>query len=469
MTDQIGVALLAAGAGTRLKVKTAKPLIRLLGKRLVDFSIDAVESFFQQKSLKGKFGVVVGHQKEEVEGYLEERYVEKFSYPIQHQQLGTADALRSYFNDCPWAKDTKYTLILCADTPLLTADVFEKLHSTLEEKNLDGVCASFSVDQPFGYGRIIKGNSGFRIIEEKDASDEQRKITEVNSGLYIVKTDYVLKELKTIDSNNKSGEFYLTDIFKENGNVEAILFEDAQTFLGVNTLVQLEEARSVLNLRKIRSLQLNGVNFLDSKTCYVEESVEIEAGATIFPSVTLLGKVLIKEDALIEQSCVIKNAEIGSGTVIKAFSYLEDAVVQSDCAIGPFARLRKGTEVSDGVKIGNFVETKQAKLDKKVAISHLSYVGDAEVGENTNLGCGFITCNYDGEKKHLTKIGKDSFIGSDTQMIAPINIGDKVFVASGSTINQDIPSEGFAIARGKQTIKEGMAKRFLKGKFAIKK
>ncbi|MDC1173749.1 bifunctional UDP-N-acetylglucosamine diphosphorylase/glucosamine-1-phosphate N-acetyltransferase GlmU, partial [Bacteriovoracaceae bacterium] len=428
MTDQMGVALLAAGAGTRLKVKTAKPLIRLLGKRLVDFSISAVDDFLESKKLAGKFGVVIGHQKEEVKEYLESVYSNdsrsEFSYPIQEQQLGTADALKCFFKDCPWAKDTEYTLILCADTPLLTSDIFESLYNVIKEENIDGVCATFSVDNPSGYGRIVRSQKGFVIVEHKDSSEEQLKIKEVNSGLYLVKTKFVLEQLKTIDSNNKSNEFYLTDIFKFDSNVKAIEFEDADSFLGVNTMIQLEQARLNLITRKIRTLQCEGVNFINSQNCYIEEGVEIESGATIFPSVTLLGNTKINSDVLVEQGCVIKNSTIAEDTVVKAYSYIEDTAIQKNCAIGPFARLRKGTEIADQVKIGNFVETKQVKLDKNVAISHLSYVGDAEVGENTNLGCGFITCNYDGEKKHLTKIGKDSFIGSDTQMIAPVNIGD---------------------------------------------
>ena len=212
----------------------------------------------------------------------------------------------------------------------------------------------------------------------------------------------------------------------------------------------------------------NNVNFIHKDSAFIDDGVEIGEGSTIHPNVYLYGNTKIGKNCTIEPGVLIRDSEISDNTTIKAYSYLEGANVSSGAAIGPFARLREGTVIGEDCKIGNFVETKKSVLDKKVTVSHLSYVGDAEIGENSNIGCGFITCNYDGEAKHKTVIGKNNFIGSDTQMIAPVTVGDSCFVASGSTINQDVPSKGFAISRAKQVVKEGMAKRFLKGKWSIK-
>lgn len=470
MADKIGVAILAAGLGKRMGTEVAKPLIPLMGQKLVDYPLAAAVNFCALQSLEVNVGVVVGHQKEEVMSYMKERHSKvELKFPIQKEQKGTADALRSYFEGCPEAKDTDYTLVLCADTPLLTANELQILWETLKNKNLDSVAASFQAKSPYGYGRIVRGEKGFKIVEEKDANEEQRAIDEVNSGLYLFNTKTVLEGLEQVDSNNEAGEFYLTDVFKEGANVEAILFEDATPFLGINNPVQLGSALHQLKVRINKEHQANGVLLLEAAHTYIEPTVQIEAGATIFPNCYLHGSTKVSTGATLEPGCVVKDSQVGGDVVVKAYSYLEQAKIAKGCQVGPYARLRPGTELGEKCKIGNFVEVKKAKLDPSVSVSHLSYVGDAEIGENVNIGCGFITCNYDGASKHKTVIGKNSFIGSDTQMIAPVNLGESVFVASGSTINQDVPDEGFALSRSRQIIKEKMAGRFLKGKWAIKK
>jgi len=467
--DKIGVAVLAAGLGKRIGKKVAKPLVPLMGLRLVDYPLMAAINFARTNEVESKFGIVVGHQKEEVQNYVENRGYSDMSFPVQEEQLGTADALKSYYEGCSWAKDTDYTMVLCADTPLLTETELNQLWKTLKNNNWDAIAATFNVENPFGYGRIIRSEKGFSIVEEKDATADQRKIEEVNSGLYIAKTSYVLEQLYGIDSNNEAGEFYLTDIFKFGLNVGVDCFSDASGFLGVNNPVQLEEALTVLKAKINRYHQENGVHILDSQNTYIESSVTIEKGTTIYPGCFLHGNTKIGSECMIEPGSIIKNSIIASESDIRAYSYLEEAIVHDKCSIGPYARLRPGTDIGKGSKIGNFVEIKKAKLGEKVGVSHLSYVGDAEIGENVNIGCGFITCNYDGAEKHLTKIGKNSFIGSDTQMIAPVEIGESAFVASGSTINQNVPDQGFAIARGRQVTKEKMATKFLRGKWSIKK
>lgn len=466
MTDKIGIVLLAAGEGKRLKLSVPKPLAPLNDQKLIDYPIGAAKQFLKENKLDSAFSIVVGHKKEMVMDHLANREME---FPVQEQQLGTADALRSYFAGTKNSHDCQLTLVLCADTPLLTSDVLGELYQKLNNENLDAVAATFKAETPNNYGKIIRAEKGFRIVEEKDATEEQRKINEVNSGLYLFKTSFITEGLKKIDSNNKAGEFYLTDVFQEGANVDALCFEDQNLFLGVNNLQQLEEARSILNRKKVDSLMGEGVVIIDPATVYIQESVQVGKDTIIYPNTFLMGNTEIGSGCTIEPGCIIKDSKVSDRVTLKAYSHLEKTQVGSECAIGPYARLRPGTILGENTKIGNFVETKNSVLDKGVAVSHLSYVGDAEIGEDTNIGCGFITCNYDGEQKHKTTIGKGVFIGSDTQMIAPITIGDQSYVGSGSTINKDVPEKAFAIARGRQENKPNLAQRFLKGKWKIDK
>ncbi|MAX67466.1 MAG: bifunctional UDP-N-acetylglucosamine diphosphorylase/glucosamine-1-phosphate N-acetyltransferase GlmU [Bacteriovoracaceae bacterium] len=464
MLDRINAVILAAGKGTRLKIDTAKPLCPALGKCLVDYVVEGLTRFGQDLDLN----FVVGHQRELVESHLLRQFSQmKFNFAHQQEQLGTGHAVQVFFEKFPLAWENKYTLIVCADTPLITSEVYQRLYEELIDNNYDAVCASFIAQRPFGYGRINHGEVGFDIVEEKDASQEQRKITEVNSGLYLFKTSHIKKYLNDLDDNNQSGEFYLTDLLKKDLNVKAIKFEQEIDFLGVNNLVQLEMAEKVLAQRKKEKLMLAGVRMINADSIYIEDQVEIEPGSVLHPNVQLFGHTKIAAEVEIEAGCILKNSVIGAGSQIKAYSYLEGTQVRKNASIGPMARLREGTIISDNCRVGNFVETKKTLLHDGVKVSHLSYVGDAEIGENTNIGCGFITCNYDGANKHKTTIGKDSFVGSDCQMIAPVEIGDEAYIGSGSTINKNVPSGAFAIARQRQVTKENMAHKFIKKKDKI--
>ncbi len=463
MSDKIGIALLAAGKGTRMKINRPKTLAPLMGRTILDFILDSLKEFSLKKQLHSSIGLVVGHQKELVKEHIENFYPEDKKIVLAHQkeQLGTADALKSYFHDVKGAWDKDYTFVVCGDTPLLTSYVFEQMYELMEkESSLDGVCASFYADDPAGYGRIIKSPIGFQIVEEKDATNEQKQIKEVNSGLYLLKTSFIKERLALLDSNNKAGEFLLTDLFQKDFQVKVMAFEDSQTFLGINTLEQLEQAESILRKKKTKKLQLSGVRLIDSSSCYIDWNAEIEAGSTIYPNVVIEGKTRIGESVVIESGVVIKDSEIGPGSSIYANSYLEEASVGRGVSVGPMARLRPGADLKEKVKIGNFVEVKKSTLHKGSKVSHLSYVGDAEIGEEANIGCGFISCNYDGVQKHKTIIGKRTFVGSDVQAVAPVKIGDDALIAAGSTITHDVPDGAFAIARGRQETKEGFAKKF---------
>lgn len=464
--DSIGIVILAAGKGTRMKIETPKALVPALGKPLLDYVVDAALVFAETSSLKAEVGVVIGHKKELLEAWHGQHQRKgSLKLAIQKQQNGTADALKSCFNDHPHFWDYEYTLVACADTPMITTTELISLFKDFKSHpDLVGVAATFEAHDPFGLGRILREGNGFRIVEEKDASERERKITEVNSGLYILKTSHVKAVLGSITNDNKSGEFYLTDLFQTKYEVRAVKFPSEIPFLGINTLEQLAEVNDLLLKKKIKHLHADGVMILNPASVFFDYDVKIGAGSVIFPSVTLRGKTVIGQNVSVETGCFIKDCQIDNDVDILANSYLEEAIIHSEVSIGPMARIRPGTEVGSYSKIGNFVETKKAKLAPGVKISHLSYVGDAEIGENTNIGCGFITCNYDGVNKHKTKIGRNTFIGSDCQMIAPISIGDDAFVAAGSTITKDVPSGGFAIARSQQMTKEGAAKRFLKTK-----
>jgi bifunctional UDP-N-acetylglucosamine pyrophosphorylase / glucosamine-1-phosphate N-acetyltransferase len=463
MTDSIGLALLAAGKGTRLKIDTPKPLLPLLGKHMVDYVLDTANKFAQQASASLAIGVVVGHAKEQVTSHLQAKY-KNCLFAEQVQQLGTADAMRAYFTGIPSASQHTYTLVACADTPLLTTQSLEKMFSEMKRKKLKAVAASFNLQNPHGYGRIKRASQGFKIVEQKDASASELSIQEVNSGLYLVETKYLVEMLKNINNKNKSGEFYLTDIFQENQEVEAILFENPNEFLGVNSLVDWENVKSQLQQLKNHQLMLSGVMLEDTKSTFIDWDIQVGEGSFIAPGVILSGKTRIGESVKIEAYSIVQDSIVDDHVEIHSHSHIAGSYLRSHSSVGPFARIRPGTELSAGVKIGNFVETKKAVLHPGVKVSHLSYVGDAEIGENTNIGCGFITCNYDGVNKFKTKIGANCFIGSDVQMIAPIEVGDDCFVAAGSTITQGLETGAFAVARGRQITKSDMAKKFLKKK-----
>jgi bifunctional UDP-N-acetylglucosamine pyrophosphorylase/glucosamine-1-phosphate N-acetyltransferase len=463
--SKLSVVVLAAGKGTRMKLDMPKALAPALGLGLIDFVLNETEEFLNSINEKSPICVVVGHKKEMIEAHLQKR-PSKYSFAWQKEQKGTADALKVAFHDHPELWNTDFIMVSCADTPLVDKKIFEKMWSHLKENpELKAVAASFISKNPHGYGRIVRNAKkiGFKIKEEKDADSEEKKITEVNAAFYIVKTSHLKDVLEKIDNKNNSGEFYLTNIFQEDYLVEALSF-DEKYFMGVNTLEQLSEIQEVLLNRKRTMLMQNGVQFILPQTTYIDWLVQINEGTVIYPNVCIEGKTKIGKNCIIESGTVIKKSIIENDVQILSNSYIDSALIHGHTSIGPMARIRPDTEIGENAKIGNFVEIKKSKINKGSKVSHLSYVGDATIGENSNIGCGFITCNYDGKNKHQTIIGNNTFIGSDCQTIAPVEIGDNAFVAAGSTITQNVPSESFAIARAKQVNKDGAAKRFLKSK-----
>ena len=461
MSKTVGIALLAAGEGKRLKLNDSKPLAPLCGQRLVDFPLTESLAFAQKAKLHPLPIVVTGHCREEVEGYLNKKYSDQVQFAFQREQRGTADALKAYFKSNEKTQKTDLTLVLCADTPLIRRSDLWSLFESLEGGKDEAVAAVFHADNPHGYGRVIMGESGFHIVEEKEVNDETRQISRVNSGLYLFKTSFLLNHLDHI-KGNAHGEFYLTHIFQDHLKVKAILFPNNSTFLGVNTPTQLSEAEYHIRQEINKGHQENGVHIIDHRHTYIDWDVSIGTGSVIHPNTFIYSGTKVGAHVTIEPHCIIKKAEIRDHVYVKGHCYVEGAIIREQTLLGPFARIRPGTDIGKNSKIGNFVEIKEAKLEQGVKVSHLSYLGDAEIGEETNIGCGFITCNYDGVNKHKTIIGKRAFIGSDTQTIAPVSIGDEAYIASGSTINKDVPHGSFAVARARQVNKEGMAKRFKK-------
>lgn len=403
--------------------------------------------------------VVLGHGREEV---LAQLNISGFAFEEvwQKEQKGTGHAVQTALPHL-----TEETIvILNGDGPLLRAETISFMLQEHAKKKADLTLGVMELENPFGYGRVITAAGGKikKIVEEKEATDKEKKIRLVNGGLYIVSLKYLKEFLPKLKPSAKTGELYLTDILALGAAKKKKLFVcpvASEELMGVNDLVQLSETESIYRARKIREWQLNGVRVEDPATLFIDAKVVCEPGAELGSNISLRGKTVIGAGAAIESGCVIKDSVIESGVEIKAYSYLEESIVKKDAVVGPFARLRPGTQIGEDCKIGNFVEIKKSTFGKGAKASHLSYIGDATIGSEANLGCGFITCNYDGVNKHNTIVGDRAFVGSDVQAVAPIEIGKDTMVASGTTLTKNVPDGALAIARQKQENKEGYAER----------
>lgn len=432
--------ILAAGKGTRMKSNIPKVLHKVNGKAMLQKVIENT-SFF------GDTLLVLGHMKDEI--------LSKFpnnNYIVQEKQLGTGHAVII-------SKEviSKYdeVLITYGDGPLLTKETILHMLNEFKKENLDSIMLTCLVDNPKGYGRIIKDNDIVKeIVEENDATYEQKQINEVNVGVYIFKTNSLLKVLDKLDNNNSKKEYYLTDVikllFNNKFKTKSILLQDKNEMIGVNSKKDLAFASNILKQRKLDSLMDNGVIIIDPNSTYIEDDVEIGIDTIIYPNTIIQGNTKIGENCTIYSSritnSILKNNITIDNSVIE-YSNLEDFVT-----VGPYAHLRKGTNLKEKVHIGNFVEIKNSTLEFNVKTGHLTYIGDSNIGQNTNIGAGTITCNYDGKKKHRTNIGENAFIGSNTILVSPVNIGNTVLTAAGSVITKDIEDNKLAFGRAKQVI-----------------
>lgn len=453
--------ILAAGQGTRMKSPLPKVLHPVAGHPMILRILShCVSADFDEAR------VILGH------GYqLVQSVIEPFASLVQKQlaiqlhqqknQLGTADAVCSA--DIQSLEGD--VVILNGDHPLITTADLKNFVSDFRERKLDLAVVSVVLDQPKEFGRIVRQSGILKaIVETKDASAETLKIKEVNTGIYVVKADILKKYLPLIKNENSKNEFYLTDLISlaiEAGkSVEAMISDNTKVAHGVNNQQELAEASAVIYRNKTKQLMDVGVIFIDAQNTYIEESVTVGAGSVVYPGVFLRGKTAIGPFCVLEPNVFISDCIIEDGVQVKAGSYLEHSVVKSQAKLGPYARLRPDTTIGAHAHIGNFVELKKVDFGAHSKAGHLTYLGDAEIGENVNIGCGTITCNYAVDhKKYKTKIGDRVFVGSDTQFVAPIEVGADAIIASGSTITKNVPAGALAIARGRQENKEDMAKK----------
>jgi bifunctional UDP-N-acetylglucosamine pyrophosphorylase/glucosamine-1-phosphate N-acetyltransferase len=452
MTNRYAV-VLAAGQGTRMKSKLYKVLHPVCGKPMVEHVIDQVSTLQLQKIV-----TIIGFGADLVKSLIGK----KSEYALQEEQLGTAHAVMQASSHLKHEKGT--TLVICGDTPLITAETMEALLKHHEETRARATILTAFAEDPTGYGRIIRQLNGDvkRIVEHKDASDEEKTVKEINTGTYCFDNEALFQALDQVSNDNVQGEYYLPDvieILKDAGEiVSAYQTKRFEETLGVNDRVALSQAEKTMRERINRQHMVNGVTIVDPTNTYISSDTTIGPDTILYPGTILSGKIEIGTDCIIGPNTEIKDCKVGDNTKIRQ-SVAHNSSIGSDVAIGPFAHIRPESLILDEVKIGNFVEVKKATFGKGSKASHLSYIGDANVGSDVNLGCGSITVNYDGQRKHVTTIEDGAFIGCNSNLIAPVTVGKGAYVAAGSTITVDVPGDALSIARARQTNKENYSSR----------
>ena len=440
--------ILAAGQGTRMKSKLYKVLHPVCGKPMVQHVIDHVKSLNIKEIV-----TIVGHGAEKVK----EQLGADSQYALQAEQLGTAHAVLQA--EGMLADKEGVTIVVCGDTPLIKAETMEALFKHHEETNAKATILTAKAQNPTGYGRIIRNDSGFveKIVEHKDATEQERSINEINTGTYCFDNKLLFGAIHNVSNENVQGEYYLPDVIEilknEGETVSAYVTDSFAETLGVNDRVALAEAERTMKSRTNEFHMRNGVTIIDPENTYIGTDVTIGQDTVIYPGTTLSGKTTIGSECQIGPNSDINDCEIGNNTVIRQ-SVAFNSKIGSEVNIGPFAHIRPDSDIQDEVKIGNFVEIKKAVFGRGSKASHLSYIGDAEVGAEVNIGCGSITVNYDGKNKFLTKIEDGVFIGCNSNLVAPVTIGKGAYVAAGSTITEDVPGEALAVARARQVNKE---------------
>ncbi|AKE21856.1 MULTISPECIES: bifunctional UDP-N-acetylglucosamine diphosphorylase/glucosamine-1-phosphate N-acetyltransferase GlmU [Bacillus] len=450
--DKRFAVVLAAGQGTRMKSKLYKVLHPVCGKPMVEHVVDEA-----LKLSLSKLVTIVGHGAEEVKKQLGD----KSEYALQAEQLGTAHAVKQAQ---PFLADEKgVTIVICGDTPLLTAETMEQMLKEHTQREAKATILTAVAEDPTGYGRIIRSENGAvqKIVEHKDASEEERLVTEINTGTYCFDNEALFRAIDQVSNDNAQGEYYLPDVIEilknEGETVAAYQTGNFQETLGVNDRVALSQAEQFMKERINKRHMQNGVTLIDPMNTYISPDAVIGSDTVIYPGTVIKGEVQIGEDTIIGPHTEIMNSAIGSRTVIKQ-SVVNHSKVGNDVNIGPFAHIRPDSVIGNEVKIGNFVEIKKTQFGDRSKASHLSYVGDAEVGTDVNLGCGSVTVNYDGKNKYLTKIEDGAFIGCNSNLVAPVTVGEGAYVAAGSTVTEDVPGKALAIARARQVNKDDYVK-----------
>lgn len=429
-----------------MKSSTSKVLHEIFHKPLVYYPIEAARYAGAQEVC-----LVVGHKSEEVM----KTFGDTVKYALQAERLGTGHAVMQAMD---FIGDDGEILVLYGDTPLITAQTIEKMLAFHRKKKNAVTVLSALVDDPTGYGRIVRDESKHfvKIVEQKDATDEEKRITEINGGMYVFEAKHLKSALSKITNNNKQQEYYLTDtieiLLHEGYNVDAIAIMNPDDILGVNSREQLAQATAIMKQRINRKHMDNGVTLIDPHHTYIDPEVEIGQDTVIEPGCIIEGNTSIGENCIIGYNTKIRNCKVGNSVAIES-SMLIDSQIDEGCHIGPFAYIRPNSHIGAKVKIGDFVEIKNATIGEGTKVSHLTYIGDADVGCDVNFGCGTVVVNYDGEKKHRTTIKDHAFIGCNTNLVSPVVIEENVYTAAGSTITQDVPKNSLAIARARQEIK----------------
>ena len=445
--------ILAAGKGTRMKSDLPKVLHKVAGISMLEHVFRSVNAINPEKTV-----TVIGHKAELVEQVL----AGQTDFVRQTEQLGTGHAVM--MAEPVLENLTGQTLVIAGDTPLITGESLKNLIDFhINHKNVVTILTA-EADNPFGYGRIVRNQHEevLKIVEQKDASDFEQQIKEINTGTYVFDNARLFEALKNINTNNAQGEYYITDvigIFRENGEkVGAYALKDFDESLGVNDRVALATAESVMRRRINQQHMVNGVSFVNPHATYIDVDVEIAPEVQVEANVTLKGQSKIGAETILTNGTYIVDSVIGERTVITN-SMIEESIVSDGVTVGPYAHIRPGSSLAKDVHVGNFVEVKGSSIGENTKAGHLTYIGNSEVGANVNFGAGTITVNYDGQKKYKTIIGDNVFVGSNSTIIAPVELGDNSLVGAGSTITKDVPADAIALGRGRQINKEDYAKR----------
>jgi bifunctional UDP-N-acetylglucosamine pyrophosphorylase/glucosamine-1-phosphate N-acetyltransferase len=449
---------MAAGKGTRLKSKRPKVLHEVGGRALLLHVIDAANTV----AAPDQIYCIIGHEADRVRAAVEATGV---AFVLQAEQRGTGHALQMLKAEFAMggAKPPQHLMVLSGDVPLIEPDTLASLAAYhLEQRAAMTILTAVPPD-PTGYGRVLRHETDAHavnaIVEQKALKPEQLSAAEINSGIYCFETAALFARLDSLSTNNAHGEFYLTDVaamlVADGERVVAMKAASVDEVLGANTIAEMMHLDAAMRLNAARKLMAQGVTIFRPETCVIDARVEVGADTVIEPYVQLLGATTIGSDCRIRSYSVVQNSTLGAGVLVRNGCVLDDAVVGDGALLGPYAHLRPGSEIGDAAHVGNFVETKKAKLGKGSKANHLSYLGDAVIGEGVNIGAGAITCNYDGAQKHTTTIGDGAFIGSDSTLVAPLTVGAGAYVAAGSCITEDVPEESLALGRSRQVTKPG--------------
>ncbi len=452
---KVATIVLAAGIGKRMKSNLVKVLHQIAGRPMILYTVDLARRITEKGII-----VVLGHQTEKIKEVLTG---EDLKFAIQKKPLGTGDAVKEALRLIEGYSGT--VLVLNGDTPLLREETLNRLLQTHQKGKAKVTILTAELDNPTGYGRVLRGrrNKILKIVEEKDLKKNEKDIREINSGTYAFDSKFLFEAIKGINRNNVQREYYLTDTIeiatRKSIKVSSVPAEDHEEVLGINTRINLAKAESIARRRILDAFMLQGVTIISPEATFIDSTVSIGRDTIIYPNTYIEGNTVIGEECRIFPNTRISNSTLGDMVTIKDSCVITDSRIEDRATVGPFTHLRPGSTLSPEAKVGNFVEVKNTRIGKGSKAMHLSYLGDAVIGEGVNIGAGTITCNYDGIRKYQTIIEDEVFVGSDTQFVAPVKVGKGALIGAGSTITEDVPADALALSRVKQVTKEGWAKK----------